>query len=66
MYYNVCYGESVHMKEWISHFICPFLFLLIIISTILFFSINYLSKNWIKGMIIVHLLLIITLIVFIK
>ena len=64
MYYNVCYGESVHMKEWISHFICPFLFLLIIISTILFFSINYLSKNWIKGMIIVHLLLIFTLIVF--
>ena len=44
LYGNLCYGESIHMKGWISHTLCPLIFILIIFNIFLFFSINYLSR----------------------
>ena len=37
LYGNLCYGESIHMKGWISHTLCPLIFILIIFNIFLFF-----------------------------
>ena len=48
LFENVCFGEEQDLEKWISHCICPLLFLLIIFVTLLYFFSDYIYKSGIK------------------
>ena len=48
LFENVCFGEEQDIEKWISHCICPLLFLLIIFATLLYFFSDYIYKPGIR------------------
>ena len=61
LFYQTCFGEKYTMNEFISHSICPMIFILLILYMLLFFCCDFLYKPGIK---IVNILIIIMMIVF--
>ena len=62
LFMNVCYGEKYVMQKWVSHSICPMIFILLICYVLLFFSSDYLYK---PGIQIANILIIVLLLLFI-
>ena len=57
LFYNICYGENIEMKRWISALLFPLIILSIFLLYILYMSINYLQKKIIVICIIIYLIL---------
>jgi len=64
LFLNICYGENIEMKQWISIILFPIIVISIILLYILFDSINYLRRKIIMACIIIYLILSIFLLVF--
>ena len=61
LFHHTCFGEKNTMVEFISHSICPMIFILLILYMLLFFCCDFLYKPGIK---IVNILIIIMMILF--
>ena len=57
LFCNICYGEDIEMKKWISALLFPLIILSIFLLFILYMSINYLQRKFIVICIIVYLIL---------
>ena len=56
LFFNICYGEDIEMRRWISICLFPIIILSIFLLYILFDSINYLKKKIIMTCIIIYLI----------
>ena len=57
LFLNVCYGENIEMKQWISITLFPVIVISIILLYVLFDSINYLRRKIIMTCIIIYIIL---------
>ena len=63
LFFNICYGEYIEMKKWISISLFPVIIVSIFLLYILFDSINYLRRKIILACIIIYFILSLFLII---
>ena len=63
LFLNVCYGENIEMKKWISIILFPIIVISIILLYLLFDSINYLRRKIIMTCVVIYFILSLFLII---
>ena len=57
LFLDACYGEDIEMKFWISHTLCPLIFVSLIFLYLIFEAINYLKQIPIRISVIIYALI---------